>query len=428
MGQKHKKINMFNQAHKQQDGSALIYVLFVLVFVVIVATVMLATVTYGQRNIVKNEQNQNQFYRAEGAIEVILTLMDEYENPIESDETEELQEDEAPAEPEVEEGAYYYIKNVLNPSKNYEYTIGGQKTKIVGEVLFIDDTKARAKLYDPLNPNTYREISTQNPNGGDGGGGSPPPPPSIEDPGFAYYDLNLNFRFDPTEDIRVPKVTLENKGIDSEYRLIVPANVGDIYKRNSQPYKAAQGIYLSVGIKTAPGNHFIHLESSQGNIVINNGVNLTSSKGITISAEKGSINVKDITMTSRSGNNGEIKINAEEDIFMENTTLDSARNISITSNSTIYADGADLTTGKGIHGTIELRSKGDISINQANLEAFNYIIAEGGSTQYTIFVSETAFTISKDRNHVATAEPRGININGKPVSGCISNGVETVCP
>ena len=61
-----------------QRGAALILILFVVVFLSIVGTTLLNTTTYNLKTVVKNKSEQEEFYRAEGALEVVLTEMAHY--------------------------------------------------------------------------------------------------------------------------------------------------------------------------------------------------------------------------------------------------------------------------------------------------------------------------------------------------------------
>ncbi|MEB1807665.1 MAG: hypothetical protein LPK26_10340 [Bacillaceae bacterium] len=60
-----------------EKGSALIFVLFVIAFLSIVTTTMLNSSLYSQKSIVTNSQLQSEFYKAEGAIDLVLYEMEE---------------------------------------------------------------------------------------------------------------------------------------------------------------------------------------------------------------------------------------------------------------------------------------------------------------------------------------------------------------
>lgn len=63
-----------------QSGAALMIVLFLVVLISIVGTAMLSTTTYGLKNVVKTTKEQEEFYRAEGALEIVLSEMNNYKN------------------------------------------------------------------------------------------------------------------------------------------------------------------------------------------------------------------------------------------------------------------------------------------------------------------------------------------------------------
>lgn len=63
-----------------QRGAALIVILVLVVILSIVGSTMLATTTYGLKNVTKNEKEQKEFYRAEGAIEIALAEINKNAN------------------------------------------------------------------------------------------------------------------------------------------------------------------------------------------------------------------------------------------------------------------------------------------------------------------------------------------------------------
>lgn len=72
---------MIQQRYKSNEsGAALMIVLFIVVLVSIVGTAMLSTTTYGLQNVVKTTKEQEEFYRAEGALEIVLSEMSNYKN------------------------------------------------------------------------------------------------------------------------------------------------------------------------------------------------------------------------------------------------------------------------------------------------------------------------------------------------------------
>lgn len=73
-------LNMIQRIKGNDSGAALMIVLFIVVLVSIVGTAMLSTTTYGLQNVVKTKKEQEEFYRAEGAIEIALSEMSNYKN------------------------------------------------------------------------------------------------------------------------------------------------------------------------------------------------------------------------------------------------------------------------------------------------------------------------------------------------------------
>jgi hypothetical protein len=85
-----------------ESGVALMIVLFIVVLVSVVGTAMLSTTTYGLQNVVKIKKEQEEFYRAEGAIEIVLTEMANYKNSNTGS-----------------SGPFAYLKDMTNSTKIY---------------------------------------------------------------------------------------------------------------------------------------------------------------------------------------------------------------------------------------------------------------------------------------------------------------------
>jgi hypothetical protein len=86
-------------------------VLFVVVLVSIVGTAMLSSTTYGLQNVVKTTKEQEEFYRAEGALEIVLTEMANYKNASTGN-----------------SGPFAYLKDLTNNTKTYQ--IGGKNVLV----------------------------------------------------------------------------------------------------------------------------------------------------------------------------------------------------------------------------------------------------------------------------------------------------------
>lgn len=129
------------QYGRNQGGAALLLVLFVILFLSIVGTTLLTATTYSMKTIVKNVEEQEEFYRAEGAIEIYLNElvkeMNNYSNSYLNTEGEVVEE----------KGPYFYLlrEHSLNPSLGYEeYTIGEKTLVVNGSII--------GTLQDPNHP------------------------------------------------------------------------------------------------------------------------------------------------------------------------------------------------------------------------------------------------------------------------------------
>ncbi|MDC3416975.1 hypothetical protein [Aquibacillus salsiterrae] len=67
---------------RNQSGAALLIILFIILFLSIIATVTLKSTTYGLEKVTTNKKAQEEFYRAEGAIEIVLAEMKAYDDGI----------------------------------------------------------------------------------------------------------------------------------------------------------------------------------------------------------------------------------------------------------------------------------------------------------------------------------------------------------
>lgn len=101
---------MIRRFRENESGAALMIVLFLVVLVSIVGTAMLSTTTYGLQNVVKTTKEQEEFYRAEGAIEIVLSEMANYKNASTGS-----------------SGPFAYLKDV---GGTHSYNIGGQEVTV----------------------------------------------------------------------------------------------------------------------------------------------------------------------------------------------------------------------------------------------------------------------------------------------------------
>lgn len=105
---------MIQRIKKNQSGAALMIVLILVVLVSIVGTAMLSTTTYGLQNVVKTTKEQEEFYRAEGALEIVLAEMASYKDPDTGD-----------------SGPYAYLKKMTVDTKIYPIGEEDIQVKIV---------------------------------------------------------------------------------------------------------------------------------------------------------------------------------------------------------------------------------------------------------------------------------------------------------
>lgn len=102
---------MIQRYKSNESGAALMIVLFIVVLVSIVGTAMLSTTTYGLQNVVKTTKEQEEFYRAEGAIEIVLSEMSNYKNASTGS-----------------SGPFAYLKDMTNHTKSFQ--IGGRNVQV----------------------------------------------------------------------------------------------------------------------------------------------------------------------------------------------------------------------------------------------------------------------------------------------------------
>jgi hypothetical protein len=444
----------------KEGGSALLYLLFLIAFVGIVGAVMLTTVTQGQRNIVKSQAEQTQFYRAEGAIEIVLKIMEEYEKEV------VYISPKNPAEPETinESGVYFYIKNILDSQKTYTYPIDGQDTVIIGERLEVNETTAKAKLYDPLHPDTYRIITARYEGNAEVPGPGPNPDPGpeyppVDDPGFAYIDKNHNWKYDPDKDVEVTIMELEEGEIETKDILIIPSSVSKISSTNRVVYSADKGLFLGTNLESTQA---IELKTKNGKLMIADGVTVASSAKLEIKSEKsgdiiisraslstsssssidvssqGLLTIYQSTITSSSGiiayskkdlsltasdfsAIGDINLTTDKAFAMEQATLKSSGNITVNAKQDVNGDQAFLSS----NGDIQIEANENISVQEAELLAARNIYFSSSHKKNTVNITQASLIDRKD--NLAEASPEGVNILGTPIKGCITNGEQTIC-
>lgn len=329
----------------KETGSALIYLLFIISFVAIVGSIMLTTVTQGQRNIVKNEKALSHFYRAEGALKIAQAEFEDLKSII------------------TEQEFIDYLNQFSPPSPYRQYSIGGQQTIInasmtkdtvtetvtnlqTGEETEVETQIFTIKLFDPQNSNTekttYRELIFSFV--GEGGGGPPPPggecgllpcPPdengnpntSIEDVirdssrGYTYVDGGYPLIFETGSDVaQYPQIPTPGQATP-EY-IVIPESIGTVnYSPNDGvQYIAEQGIGIGAEL----------IAKATGDI------NLTSNSGF--------IFIDGATLEAGTAAFASIYLNAGTYIRARGTTFIAKRDINLTARDYIDIDGAYFET------------------------------------------------------------------------------------
>lgn len=141
-----------------------------------------------------------------------------------------------------------------------------------------------------------------------------------------------------------------------------------------------------------------------------------------VRVDGGSVNISAETITAGSNfeaNGEEIKLTAEGDIRIDDTTLEanSGGNITITStNGRIFANRTVMSVNKG---AIDLNSNGSIYLESADLDAGSYS-ADLTATSSTLYVDDAEIG---GNNNAGTLfyDPDGITVNGTPSRGSVSS-------
>ncbi len=136
-----------SKALTNERGAALILTLFLIMFISIVGVALLNTTFYGQNNNVVAVKEQKEYYPLEGAIEMMLFEMKEYERNSDSylmsidsvGNEKPVVDKEGNRYRIINKGAYFYINDMTAP----------RKFKIGNEYIEVSITK------DPLNEDKY---------------------------------------------------------------------------------------------------------------------------------------------------------------------------------------------------------------------------------------------------------------------------------
>ncbi|MBB6216604.1 prepilin-type N-terminal cleavage/methylation domain-containing protein [Anaerosolibacter carboniphilus] len=208
------------------------------------------------------------------------------------------------------------------------------------------------------------------PGGGNPGGGEPgPSDPKPEERDSPWVDHNDNGIYDGGDEI------LKKNDLDGYYkttgRLIIPSKTKKINGGGREvKYEADKGIYISKDVEIE--NHSyqsIIFETKNGNIILEAGVSLTSSKDILLNAPKGNIQANGASMKSSS--NGDISISAGVDVSLNTAIIQSSSDILITGAGSISGKSATLKSDS--YGGIIISGKGTGDFRQAQITSSNNI-------------------------------------------------------
>lgn len=365
----------FSNKNRNENGSALIYILFIIAIIAIVGSVMLTTVTQGQRNVVKSKDDLTHFYKAEGALEIII---------------EDLKANKG--------GAWLELEDYINSSIGgdpVELTIGGDSVFINVESHFSNPI---VTLTDTRDESIYRVITFSY-----GGlthiGPYPLPPGSGISSGGdgAFYHCKVD---------NTGMLNCEEKAIPNIYEndpdpIVVLTGNGDISVgpdkhgddegvfKNEFDYDAKFGIYIEPTVDTRTGHSYIKLHSEEGFIIVDGASFLTNQGGGDITMDAGSyisaigttINSKESLIlgakqyidashsTIISNDNTDLTISAPESINLTNAEITANRNqsdIVITSSGTGLEPGCINITGATFNKTPQFVPDGVRIIDNPN--------------------------------------------------------------
>jgi hypothetical protein len=142
---------MVNKYAQSQVGGSLILVLFIILFLSIIGTAMLNQTFYSQKSIVKNAEVQAEFYKAEGAIDLLLFEMNGFvEHPpvlfLNYEDGEPVLDENNEQVPIVRSGPYYYLD--FGAPRLREFTIGGEIFEVSITNIEHKDLGENQKQYD----------------------------------------------------------------------------------------------------------------------------------------------------------------------------------------------------------------------------------------------------------------------------------------
>jgi hypothetical protein len=228
---------------------------------------------------------------------------------------------------------------------------------------------------------------------------------------FAYYNYDnpLGYK-DNIEHFKVDffNQNLPPAGVSSDGVLIIPPRVGTITLTKDYTYKADHGIYFGTDMthKGGGGDSQITLESVDGIIKIAKTGSITLHKEIKLFNTNGDVIVESggELYATQTGSQGNIEIEAGNNVILNGAILKAGVNISITAGKLIDLRGARLTAGTKNKDKITLTLTGGTPSNKAQ------ILVDQAIFNRTVEVIDTP-----DNTYTITGTPSG-NYNTNPKS------------
>ncbi|MCT8137494.1 hypothetical protein H1D32_06905 [Anaerobacillus sp. CMMVII] len=142
---------MINKYIQSQTGGSLILVLFIMLFLSIIGTMLLNQTFYSQQTITKNAVVQAEFYKAEGAIDLMIDEMNNFvENPpvqfLEYADGTPVLDNNNERIPIVRSGPFYYL--YYGEPRVREFTIGGDTIEVAIVDIVSEGLSDERKKYD----------------------------------------------------------------------------------------------------------------------------------------------------------------------------------------------------------------------------------------------------------------------------------------
>lgn len=309
----------FSNINRNENGSALLYILFLIALIAIVGSVMLTTVTQGQRNVVKGEGELTHFYKAEGALELII---------------EDLLANKGNSWSELEN----HLEGRMDENDQIVLDIEGDQVFINVDKDGSDISYPVIRLTDSIDMNIYRVI-----NFGYGhiivGDYTFTPEPTPDGPFNDCFIIDGELE---CSSYPIPAIYPGNFNPIKPIIVIVGTEM-EVEFREKVEYVVSEGIYIEPSFTTFQGGSSIKLESG-GFIIIDNASFQTNQGNSTI-------NMKAETYFSARGSTIETKVGAGS--------------ITLSAGSFLDLNDAIVDVGRVNSSQIDLRADSCVNINGA---------------------------------------------------------------